>query len=50
MLPESWRKLDIQRGTMSRGKFIESLLPAGGGGKQYEVVCNIQKGKIRLIG
>jgi hypothetical protein len=26
MLPESWAKLDIQRGTMSRGKFIESKL------------------------
>ena len=27
MQPESWAKLDRQRGTMSRGKFIESLLP-----------------------
>ena len=26
MQPESWRKLDLQRGTMSRGKFIESKL------------------------
>jgi len=32
MLPESWVKLDIQRGTMSRGKFIESMLPAIGSG------------------
>jgi hypothetical protein len=31
MLPESWAKLDRLRGTMSRGKFIESMLPAGGG-------------------
>jgi hypothetical protein len=49
MQPESWRKLDLQRGTMSRGKFIESLLPAGGGGKQYEVVCDLQKGEIHLM-
>lgn len=26
MQPESWDKLDRQRGTMSRGKFIESKL------------------------
>lgn len=26
MQPESWAKLDRQRGTMSRGKFIESML------------------------
>ena len=26
MQPESWRKLDLQRGTQSRGKFIESKL------------------------
>lgn len=26
MQPESWRKLDLQRGTMSRGKFIASKL------------------------
>ena len=49
MQPESWRKLDLQRGTMSRGKFIESILPSGGGGKQYEVVCDIQKGEIHLL-
>jgi hypothetical protein len=36
MQPESWAKLDRQRGTQSRGKFIEALIPAGGGGKQYE--------------
>ena len=49
MQPESWGKLDRQRGTMSRGKFIESMLPAGGGEKQYEVVCNIQKNEIHLL-
>jgi hypothetical protein len=49
MQPESWDKLDRLRGTMSRGKFIESMLPAGGGGKQYEVVCDIQKGEIHLL-
>jgi hypothetical protein len=49
MQPESWANLDIQRGTMSRGKFIESMLPAGGGGKQYEVVCDHRKGKIHLL-
>ncbi|NDG72900.1 MAG: hypothetical protein EBY32_16695 [Proteobacteria bacterium] len=27
MQPESWAKLDRQRGTMSRGKFIEGMLP-----------------------
>ena len=32
MQPESWRKLDLQRGTMSRGKFIESMLPTMGNG------------------
>jgi len=26
MQPESWRKLDLQRGTQSRGKFIAWLL------------------------
>ena len=26
MQPESWAKLDRQRGTMSRGKYIESRL------------------------
>ena len=26
MQPESWRKLDLQRGTQSRGKYIESKL------------------------
>jgi len=26
MQPESWRKLDAQRGTLSRGKFIESKI------------------------
>jgi hypothetical protein len=49
MQPESWAKLDRLRGSMSRGKFIESLLPAGGGGKQYEVVCDFQKSKIHLL-
>ena len=49
MQPESWAKLDRQRGTMSRGKFIESMLPAVGGGKQYEVVCDFQKSQIHLL-
>lgn len=49
MQPESWAKLDRQRGTMSRGKFIEALLPAKGGGTKYEVVCDSQKGEIHLI-
>ena len=49
MQPESWAKLDRQRGTMSRGKFIESLLPAKGEGKEYEVVCDSKKGEIHLI-
>jgi len=26
MPAEAWRKLDIERGTQSRGKFIESIL------------------------
>jgi len=26
MQPESWNKLDAQRGTLSRGKFIESKI------------------------
>jgi len=49
MQPESWAKLDRQRGSMSRGKFIESLIPAGGSGKQYEVVCDFKKGEIHLM-
>jgi hypothetical protein len=48
MQPESWAQLDRLR-TMSRGKFIESMLPAGEGGKQYEVVCDIQKSQIHLM-
>ena len=49
MQPESWAKLDRQRGSMSRGKFIESLIPTKGDGKQYEVVCDLQKGEIHLM-
>ena len=49
MQPESWAKLDRLRGSMSRGKFIESMIPAGGGGKQYEVVCDLRKGEIHLL-
>ena len=49
MSEESWAKLDRQRGTISRGKFIESLLPAKGEGKEYEVVCDSKKGEIHLI-
>jgi hypothetical protein len=32
MQPESWAKLDRLRGTMSRGKFIEGMLPTMGNG------------------
>jgi hypothetical protein len=32
MQPESWAKLDRLRGTMSRGKFIEGMLPTIGNG------------------
>jgi hypothetical protein len=49
MQPESWRKLDRLRGTMSRGKFIEGMLPAEEGGKQYEVVSDLKKGEIHLL-
>ena len=49
MSKESWAKLDRQRGTISRGKFIEALLPAKGSEKKYEVVCDSQKGEIHLI-
>ena len=49
MQPESWAKLDRQRGTMSRGKFIEALLPASGNGQKYEVACDSQKGEIHLM-
>ena len=49
MSKESWAKLDRQRGTISRGKFIEALLPAGGSGTKYEVVCDSKKGDIHLI-
>ena len=49
MSQESWAKLDRQRGTMSRGKFIEALLPAKGGGTKYEMAYDFQKGEIHLI-
>jgi hypothetical protein len=32
MSKESWAKLDLLRGTMSRGKFIEGMLPTIGNG------------------
>ena len=32
MQPESWAKIDRLRGTMSRGKFIEGMLPTIGNG------------------
>jgi hypothetical protein len=49
MQPESWAKLDRQRGSMSRGKFIEALIPTKGGGTEYEVVCDLQKGEVHLL-
>lgn len=49
MQPESWAKLDRQRGDQSRGKYIESILPASGGGQKYEVAMEFKANKIHLI-
>lgn len=48
MQPESWTKLDRLRGTQSRGKFIESILPASGGQK-YEVAMDLKTGQLGMI-
>ena len=49
MQPESWAKLDLQRGTQSRGKFIESLLPASGNGQKYELVMDFKTNTLHRI-
>ena len=49
MQPESWDKLDRQRGDQSRGKYIESILPATGGGQKYELAMDFKANKIHLI-
>ena len=49
MSKESWAKLDRQRGTMSRGKFIESLLPPGGNGQKYELVMDFKTNTLHRI-
>ena len=49
MSKESWANLDRQRGTMSRGKFIESLLPASGTGKKYELVMDFKTNTLHRI-
>jgi hypothetical protein len=49
MQPESWAKLDRLRGTQSRGKFIESILPATGGGQKYELVMDFKTNTLHRI-
>lgn len=49
MQPESWDKLDRLRGNQSRGKYIESILPATCGGQKYEVAMDFKANKIHLI-
>jgi hypothetical protein len=49
MQPESWDKLDRLRGTQSRGKFIESLLPASGNGQKYELAMDFQTNTLHRI-
>jgi hypothetical protein len=49
MSSESWDKLDRQRGDQSRGKYIESILPATGGGQKYELAMEFKANKIHLI-
>ncbi len=49
MSKESWAKLDLQRGTQSRGKFIESLLPPGGNGQKYELAMDFKNGTLHRI-
>ena len=49
MQPESWAKLDRARGDQSRGKYIESILPASGGGQKYELAMEFKANKIHLI-
>jgi hypothetical protein len=48
MQPESWQKLDRDRGDQSRGKYIETKL-FGGKGPQYEVVMDHRAKSIHLI-
>ena len=49
MQPESWAKLDRARGDQSRGKYIESLLPAGGSGQKYELVMDFKTNTLHRI-
>lgn len=48
MQPETWAKLDRARGTVSRGKFIESKL-FGGKSPDYEVVMDHTAKSVHLI-
>jgi hypothetical protein len=49
MSEKTWQKLDRLRGTQSRGKFIESLLPAGGGGQKYELAMDFKTNTLHRI-
>lgn len=49
MQPESWANLDRQRGTQSRGKYIESILPPGGNGQKYELAMDFKNGTLHRI-
>jgi hypothetical protein len=49
MSEKTWQNLDRLRGTQSRGKFIESLLPAGGGGQKYELAMDFQTNTLHRI-
>ncbi len=48
MQPSSWQKLDRDRGTLSRGKYIESKL-YGGKGPEFEVVMDYTANSVHLI-
>ena len=48
MQPESWQKLDRDRGEQSRGKYIETKL-FGGKGPEFEVVMDLKANSLHLI-
>lgn len=48
MHPDSWKKLDRDRGAQSRGKYIETKL-YGGKGPEYEVVMDHTANSVHLI-
>jgi hypothetical protein len=49
MQPKSWANLDRLRGTQSRGKFIESMLPATSGSQKYELAMDFKSNTLHRI-